>query len=103
MDKNHLEYIKAVPLTTMPRRLLSAVSLLVWSACGALTAPIDPPKLRLPEGVRPVKYSADLTLLPDSPTFHGSVDIEIDLQKPSLLIWLNARDIQLEDASIETR
>jgi len=87
----------------MPRHLLSAVSLLVWSACGAWTAPMDPPKLRLPEGVRPVKYSADLLLLPDSPTFRGSVDIEIDLQKPSSLIWLNAWDIRIEDASIETR
>ncbi len=71
-------------------------------ACVAWGASIDPPKLRLPEGVRPVRYAADLTLLPDSPTFQGSVDIEIDLQKPSSLIWLNARDIEIAEASIET-
>ncbi len=86
----------------MPRRQFVILTALAWFASSTWSAPIDPPKLRLPEGIRPVKYSADLTLLPDSPTFHGSVDIEIELEKPSPLIWLNARDIAIEDVSIET-
>ena len=59
----------------------------------------EPPKLRLGGEVRPVKYAADLRLLTDSPGFTGSIDIDIQLQKPESTIWLNAREIKIARAT----
>ena len=66
----------------------------VWSA--------EPPKLKLDDQVRPVKYAADLTLAPESPTFHGTIDIDISVQRPESLIWINAREISVQSATLET-
>jgi alanyl aminopeptidase len=60
----------------------------------------DPPTLRLPEGVRPVRYAADLTLLPDSPTFHATIDIDVSFAAPATLFYLNAREIEIASAQI---
>jgi alanyl aminopeptidase len=60
----------------------------------------EPPKLRLPDDVRPVKYAADLTLVPGETTFSGTIDIDIDLIKPASLIWLNATELTIRQATI---
>jgi cytosol alanyl aminopeptidase len=65
-----------------------------------LAAAAEPPKLRLDDSVRPVRYVADLTLLTDSPTFSGSVDIDVELRNPTGLIWLNATEIAIRQASV---
>lgn len=65
-------------------------------ATAALSA--DVPTLRLPEGVRPVKYAAELTLLPDSPNFQGKIDIDVSFSAPSKLFYLNARDLKVSAA-----
>lgn len=69
------------------------IFLLVASALAA-----DPPTLRLPEGVRPVKYAAELTLLPDKLAFTGKVDIDVVFPAPSRLFYLNARELQIASA-----
>jgi hypothetical protein len=61
-----------------------------------------PPKLRLDDSVRPVRYTAELTLLPAAPGFSGAIDIEVELRKPTSLIWLNATEIQVAEATVET-
>jgi alanyl aminopeptidase len=67
----------------------------------ALTAlAADPPTLRLPEGVRPVKYAADLTLLPDSPTFKARIDIDVTFAAPTTLFYLNAKEIEIAAADV---
>src|SRR5258708_18346973 len=71
------------------------VSILIVSALAA-----DPPTLRLPEGVRPVKYAADLTLLPDSPTFKGKIDIDVTFATPAELFYINAREIEISSAAV---
>ncbi|HTC88148.1 MAG TPA: M1 family aminopeptidase [Bryobacteraceae bacterium] len=66
----------------------------------ATAAPsLDPPKLRLDGSVRPTRYTADLTIVPDRDTFHGSVDISIDVRTPAEAIWLNAIGLQIQDAT----
>ncbi len=60
----------------------------------------DPPTLRLAEGVRPVRYAADLTLLPDSPAFKGKIDIDVTFSAPADLFYINARDIEISSAEI---
>src|ERR1035438_8303129 len=70
-------------------------------ALGALAAfAAEAPKLRLPDDIRPVKYAADLTLVPGDKTFTGAIDIDITLAKPASRIWLNAADLTIQQATI---
>ena len=59
----------------------------------------EPPKLKLGDDIRPVKYAAELTLVPGASTFAGRIDIDVLLAKPSSLIWLNASDLSIQEAS----
>lgn len=65
----------------------------------ALAAPnLEPPKLRLPDNVQPVRYAVDLTIIPDRDTFQGAVDITIDVRSATPVLWLNASDLEIHDA-----
>jgi len=77
---------------------------LFWLAlsCTVLVA-AEAPKLRLGDEVRPVKYAADLTLVPGAAAFPGAIDIDVALAKPSSLIWLNALELTIEQATITAR
>ncbi len=60
----------------------------------------QPPALRLPDSVRPVRYALDLTLLPAEPTYSGTVTIDVDVREPVRQVWLHAQDLQVTQASI---
>lgn len=81
--------------------LLFAVwaSLFTWNAFSQ-TPP--PPPLRLPDTVRPVRYSAELTIVPGETSFRGSIDIELEVTKPTNIVWLNARYLAVERAQLES-
>src|ERR1700722_16032320 len=65
----------------------------------AFSAPtLEPPKLRLDGSVQPLRYAVDLTIVPDRDTFHGSVDIDVDVRTPTQLIWLNAIGLTIQEA-----
>ena len=84
--------------------LLAALWMLASTGTGPLAevraaeAP-TPPELRLPAGARPVGYTVDLTLSPESETFSGAIDIDLEIDAPMRVLWLNARDLTVEDAS----
>lgn len=59
-----------------------------------------PPSLRLPEGIRPLHYAAELTLRPAQGRFQGEIEIEVEVSRPASVIWLNARFLQVEHARI---
>ena len=63
-------------------------------------AAAEPPKLKLGDDPRPVKYAAELTLVPGATTFAGNIGIDIYLAKPASLIWLNATGLIVEQATI---
>jgi cytosol alanyl aminopeptidase len=63
-------------------------------------AAAEPPKLKLGDDVRPVKYAAELTLFPGAATIAGDIGIDISLAKPASLIWLNASKLTIEQATI---
>jgi alanyl aminopeptidase len=66
----------------------------------ALAAPnLEPPKLRLPDTVQPIHYAVDLTVIPDRDTFQGAVDITVEIRSATPVIWLNASDLQIQEAS----
>ena len=57
-----------------------------------------PPKLRLPDDVVPVRYHLDLTVIPEQDHFAGKIEIELDVRKPADTVWLNARNLTIDDA-----
>jgi alanyl aminopeptidase len=62
-----------------------------------------PPALRLPEGLRPVSYAAELRLRPSDPAFSGTIDIEVEAAKPVPVVWLHAKFITVDSARIGDR
>jgi cytosol alanyl aminopeptidase len=78
----------------------SSFSILVLVAAEAIAAPsLEPPKLRLNGSIQPLRYSADLTVVPDRDTFHGSVDISVNVRTPAEIVWLNATGLQIQEAN----
>ena len=65
----------------------------------ALAAPA-PPKLRLPAGVHPTRMALDLTIIPGQPRFSGKVDIDLALDAPTTLVWLNATELTVDAAEL---
>jgi alanyl aminopeptidase len=59
-----------------------------------------PPKLKLPDQVRPLRYAVDLEIKPEDPGFRGAIDIEISVDRPTAVVWLNARFLTVERATI---
>jgi hypothetical protein len=81
-----------------PQKLLPLVATL----CTLAFAAGQPPKLRLAEvqDIAPAGYRVDLTLDPAKDSFAGVIDIRVDVKKPAETIWLNAKKIAVEAASI---
>jgi len=63
----------------------------------------EPPGLRLSEDIRPTRYAADLTAVPARAAFSGVIDIDVILAKPAPMIWLNANDLDVRQATINSR
>ena len=76
---------------------------LALALCALSAFAAEAPKLRLPDDIRPVKYAADLTLVPGDKTFAGAIDIDISLAKPASLIWLNATELTIQQATIASQ
>jgi alanyl aminopeptidase len=60
-----------------------------------------PPELRLGRAVEPVQYGADLTVLPAGDTFDGVIDIALKVHESTPLIWLNATELTIREASLK--
>jgi len=66
----------------------------------AICAAAEPPKLRLGDDVRPVRYRLDLTVIPQQDTFTGKIEIDLQVRKPTDTVWLNARDLTIDTAQL---
>ena len=58
------------------------------------------PKFRLPTSVVPVRYSVELTVIPDKDTFNGTVDIDLNYKVESSVLWLNAEKLTVKSATL---
>lgn len=58
------------------------------------------PTLRLPSTVSPLRYEADLRVVPGQDRFSGIISIEIALRQPASIVWLHAKALQVQEASI---
>ena len=61
---------------------------------------VTPPTFRLPGDVHPLRERIDLTIDPARPTATGTVAIEATANPHTRIVWLNAADLQVHDASI---
>lgn len=59
-----------------------------------------PPTLRLPKDVRPSGYAVALTLDPKVAAFQGTVDIGLDVVKPTSVVWLHGKDLTVKEATL---
>ncbi len=76
---------------------LCALALLTLAANDSTPAP---PKLRLPAGIRPTRYALDLRVVPSEPTFSGAVTIDLKVDAPTSILWLNATDLTIAAAEL---
>ena len=66
----------------------------------AFSATPPPPGFQLPDDVVPLNYVVGLTIDPSRDTFEGTVSIQLDIRKPTSVIWLNAKDLEPEKAEV---
>ncbi|HEY6842245.1 MAG TPA: M1 family metallopeptidase, partial [Chthoniobacterales bacterium] len=60
----------------------------------------QPPAFRLPTSIVPVRYSVELTVIPDKDTFTGTVDIDLNYKEESSVLWLNAEKLKVKSATL---
>ena len=87
-------------ISIMRNSLLIRIATLVAlmpSLCGAQN---QPPQFRLPTFAAPVRYSVNLTVVPDKDTFTGSVDIDLNYKEASSVLWLNAEKVTVKSATL---
>ena len=63
-------------------------------------APPEAPQLRLPTYARPLHEDVDLTLDPASEDFKGKITTELDITESKPVIWLNADEITVDEATL---
>ena len=66
---------------------------------GASGGGYSPPSLRLPAGARPTRYELTLTVVPGEATARGEVAIDVELDRPHPILWLNADELTVSRAS----
>ena len=65
-------------------------------------APPTPPELRLPTTVQPKHNTVDLTIDPTTEDFTGTIATELEIEKPTDVIWLDADEISVTSATLAT-
>jgi Aminopeptidase N len=56
------------------------------------------PGLLIPDDVKPLRYTVDLTLIPEQDQFSGTIDIEVEVRAATKRIWLNSTLLKIEEA-----
>ena len=91
------------------RRVLSLPVALVWLllsaglgvACAQVPERPTPPAFRLPDGARPTAYALSLTVVPGAPVVSGEIAIDVALERPHALVWLNADAVTVKRAGVD--
>jgi cytosol alanyl aminopeptidase len=58
-----------------------------------------PPALRIPDGARPTRYQVTLTVVPGDAKAQGEIAIDIELDRPHPVLWLNADALSVSRAT----
>jgi len=87
----------------LPTASSTAPSTAIPTATPPSTAiPTPPPTLSLPDGVRPLREALDLDLDPAQERYRGTARIDLELASPSTVVWLNAQDLDIASARVES-
>ena len=78
----------------MSRSVTRGLALACVLVAAAFSASPPPPGFQLADGVVPLKYNVQLSIDPSREIFEGIVSIQVDIRKPTSVIWLNAKDIE---------
>ena len=101
----------AAPLTfaSFARRARVMLCASVLAVCGATNASpalaeaaLEVPGLRLPRDVVPLAYEPELIVDPDSDRFAGTMSIRVRVDRATSVVWLNAHNLTVTDASAST-
>ena len=84
------------PATTVPAPVAKAEPVVSVAPPTALVPP--EPTLRLPRNFLPTGYAARLDLDPAKAGFEGAIQIAGNVAEPSLVIWLNAKQLTVHKA-----
>jgi alanyl aminopeptidase len=60
------------------------------------------PSFRLPQDAQPKQESLDITIVPAERDFHGQATIALELKRPLEMLWLNAKELAVEEVTLET-
>jgi alanyl aminopeptidase len=63
----------------------------------AATAPV-PPELKLPELARPTRNDVELTIDPTIETFTGRIKTELEITRPTNVVWLHGLELSIDQA-----
>lgn len=85
-------------LTMRLSRFAFRLAIILLTTCRLPAA--EPPQFRLPNIARPTRYRLDLTIVPSEPVFKGTATISIDLKERADDVWLNAKDLDIEDVKV---
>jgi alanyl aminopeptidase len=80
----------------MPPTLVSAAATIAESPNVAA----NPPALRLARTVVPTRASVTLTLVATEENTHGIIDFDVTVTESTRIIWLNAREIAVDEATV---
>jgi alanyl aminopeptidase len=89
--------------TARPLLLLAGISfsaLVFGLSAGGDIGSTQAPTLRLPDGAAPTRYSAELWIDPAKETFRGRTEIRISLKGETDTLWLNAKELSFESATV---
>jgi len=78
----------------------SQVPITLAAAAAAETAA---PALRIPDGSRPTRYALTMTVVPGEAKVSGEITIDVELDRPHPILWLNADDVTVSSASVSGR
>lgn len=59
-----------------------------------------PPELKLPELAKPIRNDVELTIDPTREKFFGRIETDLDVKKPTNVLWLNALELTIDRAMI---
>lgn len=74
--------------------------LAVGQVCPAAAAAPPVPHLRLPGQATPVSYALELTLVPSEEGFAGAIDIDLQVNFSTRLLWINGNGLAIDSASL---
>jgi alanyl aminopeptidase len=80
-------------------RIRSAALVAVVTLASVAAAAPTPPKLRLDDSARPTRYAAKISVNPADPTFKGSIDIDLKINRATDTLWLNATELTVDKAT----